>query len=127
MAGADGPAGVILVGVRHYNIGCEAGAKGNGDLAGCRKVKGLSGIRVSDGECQNSAADNRCDSGKESECVRSHGTGAKSPNDPKLSDGGGWRAGCTAGGKAAAEAASVTAGAVRCSAWLGDVGSGFIA
>ena len=38
--------------------------------------------------------------------------------DPKLSDGGGWRAGCTAGGKAAAEAASVTAGAVRCSAWL---------
>jgi hypothetical protein len=40
-------------------------------------------------------------------------------NDPKLSDGGGWRAGCTVGGKAAAEAASVTAGAVRCSAWLG--------
>ena len=47
-------------------------------------------------------------------------------NDPKLSDGGGWRAGCTLGGKAAAEAASVTAGAVRCSAWLGDVGCGFI-
>ena len=42
-----------------------------------------------------------------------------SPNDPKLSDGGGWRAGCMVGGKAAAEAASVTAGAVRCSAWLG--------
>lgn len=41
------------------------------------------------------------------------------PNDPKLSDCGGWRAGCTVGGKAAAEAASVTAGAVRCSAWLG--------
>ena len=41
------------------------------------------------------------------------------PNDPKLSDGGGWRAGCTAGGKAVAEAASVTAGAVRYSAWLG--------
>ena len=46
------------------------------------------------------------------------------PNDPKLSDGGGWRAGCMVGGKAAAEAASVTAGAVRCSAWLGV--SGFI-
>jgi hypothetical protein len=44
---------------------------------------------------------------------------AAAANDPKLSDGGGWRAGCTAGGKAAAEAASVTAGAVRCSAWLG--------
>ena len=44
------------------------------------------------------------------------------PNDPKLSDGGGWRAGCTVGGKAAAEAASVTAGAVRCSAWLGVAG-----
>jgi hypothetical protein len=43
----------------------------------------------------------------------------EAPNDPKLSDGGGWRAGCTAGGKAAVEAASVTAGAVRCSAWLG--------
>ena len=41
------------------------------------------------------------------------------PNDPKLSDGGGWRAGCMVGGKVAAEAASVTAGAVRCSAWLG--------
>ena len=44
---------------------------------------------------------------------------AKAPNDPKLSDCGGWRAGCMVGGKAAAEAASVTAGAVRCSAWLG--------
>ena len=42
-------------------------------------------------------------------------------NDLKLSDGGGWRAGCMVGGKAAAEAASVTAVAVRCSAWLGDV------
>jgi hypothetical protein len=27
------------------------------------------------------------------------------PNDPKLSDCGGWRAGCTVVGKAAAEAA----------------------
>ena len=43
----------------------------------------------------------------------------KTPNAPKLSHGGGWRAGCTVGGKAAAEAASVTAGAVRWSAWLG--------
>lgn len=43
------------------------------------------------------------------------------PNDPKLSDCGGWRAGCMVGGKAAAEAASVTAGAVRCSEWLDAV------
>ena len=49
------------------------------------------------------------------------------PNDPKLSDGGGWRAGCMVGGKAAAEAASVTAGAVRCSAWLGDGSIGKLA
>ena len=41
------------------------------------------------------------------------------PNDPKLSDGGGWRGPCMAGGKAAAEARAVTAVAVRCSAWLG--------
>ena len=54
-------------------------------------------------------------------CLGFHGT-RKTPNDPKLSDGGGWRAGCTVGGKAAAEAASVTAGAVRCSAWLGVSG-----
>jgi hypothetical protein len=38
------------------------------------------------------------------------------PNDPKLSDGGGWRDGCAGEGGGAA---SVTAGAVRCSAWLG--------
>ena len=41
------------------------------------------------------------------------------PNDPKLSDGRGWRDRCTVGGKAAAEAAGVTAAPVRCSAWLG--------
>ncbi len=41
------------------------------------------------------------------------------PNDPKLSDGGGWRDGCVGEG---GRAAGVTAGAVRCSAWLGDVG-----
>ena len=46
-----------------------------------------------------------------------------SPNDPKLSDGGGWRGPCMAGGKAAAEARAVTAGDVRCSAWLGVAGS----
>ena len=40
------------------------------------------------------------------------------PNDPKLSDGGGWRDGCAGEGGGAA---SVTAGAVRCSAWLGVV------
>ena len=44
----------------------------------------------------------------------------KTPNDPKLSDGRGWRDRCVAGGKAAAEAAGVTAAPVRCSAWLGD-------
>jgi hypothetical protein len=43
------------------------------------------------------------------------------PNDPKLSDGGGWRAGCMAGERRRPEAASVTAGPVRCSAWLGHV------
>ena len=43
------------------------------------------------------------------------------PNDPKLSDRGVRRGTCTAGGKAAAEAGAVTHGAVRCSAWLGDV------
>ena len=41
------------------------------------------------------------------------------PNDPKLSDGGGWCAGCMVGERRRQEAASVTAGAVRCSAWLG--------
>ena len=51
------------------------------------------------------------------------------PNDLKLSDCGARRAGC---GKAAgvgwakaagwSAAASVTRGAVRCSAWFGDVG-----
>jgi len=49
---------------------------------------------------------------------------SETPNDPKLSDCGGRRGSCMAGGKAAAEAATVTPGAVRCSAWLGDVRSG---
>jgi len=53
-----------------------------------------------------------------SEAVRLPGASA---NDPKLSDGGGWRDGCAGEGGGAA---SVTAGAVRCSAWLGV--SGFI-
>ena len=44
---------------------------------------------------------------------------AQAPNDPKLSEGRGWRGPCMAGGKAAAEARAVTAVAVRCSAWLG--------
>ena len=48
-------------------------------------------------------------------------TRAESPNDPKLSDGGGWRGPCMVGGKAVAEARAVTAVAARCSAWLGDV------
>jgi hypothetical protein len=33
-------------------------------------------------------------------------------NDPKLSDGGGWRAGCMTGERRTPEAARVTAGAV---------------
>ena len=45
--------------------------------------------------------------------------GAVGKNDPKLSDGGGWRDGCAGEGGGAA---SVTAGAVRCSAWLAVAG-----
>ena len=52
----------------------------------------------------------------------SMGKRVATPNDPKLSDGGGWRGPCMAGGKAAAEARAVTAVAVRCSAWLGVIG-----
>ena len=48
-----------------------------------------------------------------------HGRRSESPNDPKLSDCGGRRGSCMVGGKAAVEAATVTPGAVRCSAWLG--------
>ena len=43
---------------------------------------------------------------------------AHASNDPKLSDGGGCRGPCMAGGKAAAEARALAAVAVRCSAWL---------
>ena len=46
-------------------------------------------------------------------------TRVATPNDLKLSDRRGWRDRCVAGGKAAAEAAGVTAAPVRCSAWLG--------
>ena len=52
---------------------------------------------------------------------------SESPNDPKLRDSGVRRGSCVVGGKAAAEAATVTHGAVLCSAWLGDVRIGFIA
>ena len=44
---------------------------------------------------------------------------AESPNDPKLSDGRGWRDRCVAGERWRQEAAGVTAAPVRCSAWLG--------
>ena len=37
-----------------------------------------------------------------------------SDDDPKLSDGGGWRDGCMVGGKAEEEAGAVANGAVRC-------------
>jgi hypothetical protein len=45
--------------------------------------------------------------------------GARTPNDPKLSDGRLGRDACAVGGKAAAEAGGVTETPVRCSAWLG--------
>ena len=41
------------------------------------------------------------------------------PNDPKLSDGRGWRDRCVVGERRRQEAAGVTAAPVRCSAWLG--------
>ena len=47
----------------------------------------------------------------------------EAPNDRKLSDGGAGRGTCPACGKVeAVEAGAVTCGAVRCSAWFGDVG-----
>ena len=48
------------------------------------------------------------------------GRGARTPNDLKLSDGGGWRGSCAVGERRRQEAGAVTAVAVRCSAWLGD-------
>jgi len=48
------------------------------------------------------------------------------PNDPKLSDGGVRRGTCMVGGKAVAEAGSVTHGAVRCSAWLANEQGAFL-
>ena len=48
------------------------------------------------------------------------GSGARTPNDPKLSDRRGWRDRCAAGERRRQEAAGVTAAPVRCSAWLGD-------
>ena len=48
-----------------------------------------------------------------------------SPNDPKLSDSPGWRDRCAAGERRRQEAAGVTAGRVRCSAWLGVIGLGY--
>ena len=48
-----------------------------------------------------------------------HGRCAESPNDPKLSDGRGWRDRCGVGERRRQEAAGVTAAPVRCSAWLG--------
>ncbi len=53
-----------------------------------------------------------------------HGRRVASPNTPKLSDGGGWSDGCAGEGGGAA---SVIAGAVRCSAWLGVFGVSFTA
>ena len=44
------------------------------------------------------------------------------PNDPKLSDGRGWRGPCAGGERRRQEAGAVTAAPVRCSAWLGVSG-----
>jgi len=54
------------------------------------------------------------------------------PNDPKLSDGGAWRGACPTVERTkdaqmwlplrSQKARAVTRGAVRCSAWLGDMG-----
>jgi hypothetical protein len=52
-----------------------------------------------------------------------HETGEETPNDPKLSDTPERRGTCVVGGKVAVEAGAVTRRRVRCSAWLGDVGS----
>ena len=51
--------------------------------------------------------------------LHSRETRGKSPNDPKLSERGGWRECCAVG---LLGAALVTAVAVRCSAWLGVAG-----
>ena len=67
-----------------------------------------------------------------------HGRDVATPNDLKLSDGGAWRGSCEGGAKKEAtdvgqrwlggktpkpeSAATVTRGAVRCSAWLDDFG-----
>ena len=49
-----------------------------------------------------------------------NGVVVKWPNDPKLSDGGGWRGLCRWAERWRRSAAqAVTAVAVRCSAWLG--------
>ena len=49
-----------------------------------------------------------------------HEKRVETPNDPKLSDGRGWRDRCVVGERRRQEAAGVTAAPVRCSAWLGD-------
>ena len=51
--------------------------------------------------------------------MEGHAIGEFTPNDLKLSDRGARRGTCMVGGKAAAEAAAVTPGAVRGSAWSG--------
>jgi hypothetical protein len=62
---------------------------------------------------------NRSDADFGVTAVTVKGAAHSGPNDLKLSDGGGWRAGCAGEGGGAA---SVTAGAVRCSARLDAVG-----
>ena len=47
------------------------------------------------------------------------GRGARTPNDPKLSEPRGWRDRCVVGERRRPEAAGVTAARVLCSAWLG--------
>ena len=51
--------------------------------------------------------------------VKNAESASESPNDPKLSDGRGWRDRFAVGERRRQEAAGVTAAPVRCSAWLG--------
>ena len=84
---------------------CAGQDAGNSEQAGRRRGIGKLGVRWR--------------SRWESSWHRSRDNGARTPNDLKLSDCAGWRTCCAAG---LLGAACVTAGAVRCSAWLGPWG-----
>ena len=87
-------------------IGTNRSLKGNLAIIGI--IRKLRAIKIDAHQCL--------------ELRRNHGRCGVAPNDPKLSDRGVRLGTCMVGGKAAVEAGAVTHGAVRCSAWLGDVG-----